>query len=116
MVALYRPEEKGIDGVTKRSHKTPADLLRQMLRILMRWFPDRTFVCCGRRQLRAPTSWPSWPRPIPRRLTFVSKFYPDANLFEPPPPYSGNGRPRVKGKELPKPAQVVRDTPEARRC
>ena len=25
----------------------------------------------------------------PERLTFVSKFYPDANLFEPPPPYAG---------------------------
>ena len=47
---------------------------------------------------------------IPRRLTLVSKFYPDANLFEPPPPYSGKGRPRVKGKELPSPAEVVRDT------
>ena len=41
------------------------------------------------------------------RLTLVSKFYPDANLFDPPPPYSGHGRPRVKGKELPKPEAVV---------
>lgn len=47
MVALYRPEEKGIDGVSKRAHKTPVDLLGQMLRILIRWFPDRTFVCCA---------------------------------------------------------------------
>jgi hypothetical protein len=48
----------------------------------------------------------------PRRLKFVSKFDEDANRFEPPPPYSGQGRPRVKGKELPKPAQVVRETPK----
>jgi len=49
----------------------------------------------------------------PQRLKVVSKFYPDANLFEPPPPYvkgQSQGRPRVKGKELPKPAQVVHDT------
>ncbi len=45
MVALYRPEQKGVDGVTERAHKTPADLLGQMLRILIRWSPDRRFVC-----------------------------------------------------------------------
>ena len=47
----------------------------------------------------------------PRRLKFVSKFYPHANLFEPPPPVLGQ-RPTIpaKGKELPDPAQVVRDT------
>ena len=44
LVALYRPE-KG--STASRRHKTPAELLRQMLRILMRWFPDRTFVCTG---------------------------------------------------------------------
>jgi hypothetical protein len=51
----------------------------------------------------------------PQRLKFVSKFYEDANLFEPPPPYvkgQSRGRPRVKGKELPKPAQVVDATPK----
>src|SRR3954468_15103516 len=29
MVALYRPEQKGVDGVSKRAHKTPVDLLGQ---------------------------------------------------------------------------------------
>jgi hypothetical protein len=48
----------------------------------------------------------------PQQLKFVSKFYDNANLFEPPPEYSGHGRPPVKGKELPKPAQVVRATAE----
>jgi hypothetical protein len=45
-----------------------------------------------------------WPRSIHRaRLTPVSKCHPDANLFAPPPPYRGNGRPPVKGRRLPKP-------------
>ncbi len=35
------------------------------------------------------------------RLTVVSKFYPDANLYAPPPAYSGHGRPRVKGAKQP---------------
>jgi DDE superfamily endonuclease len=111
MAALYRPEEKGTDGVSRRAHKTPVDLLGQMLRILIRWFPDRTFVCSADGNYAAH-ELAEVAAANPRRLTFVSKFYPDANLFEPPPPYSGQGRPRVKGRELPKPAQVVHDTPK----
>ena len=110
MVALYRPEEKGIDGVSRRAHKTPVDLLGQMLRILVRWLPDRTFVCCADGNYAAH-ELAEVAAANPRRLTFVSKFYPQANLFGPPPPYSGHGRPRVKGPELPKPAQVVHDAP-----
>ena len=37
----------------------------------------------------------------------VSKFYPNANLYEPPPAYAGSGRPRVKGRKLPTPQEVV---------
>jgi hypothetical protein len=111
MVALYRPEQKGIDGVSRRAHKTPVDLLGQMLRILVRWFPDRSFVCSADGNYAAH-ELAEVAAAHPRRLTFVSKFYADANLFEPPPPYSGHGRPRVKGRELPKPVQVVHDTPK----
>jgi hypothetical protein len=114
MMALYRPEAKGIDGVTRRAHKTPVDLLAQMLRILTRWQPDRRFVCCADGSYAAH-ELAEVAAADPRRLTFVSKFYPDANLVEPPPPVAGKRpahRPRKKGKELPDPAQVVRDTPK----
>ena len=116
MVALYRPadKDKDKDNSRKRAHKTPADLLGQMLRILIRWFPDRTFVC-GADGGYASHELAELAAAHPRRLTLVSKFYEDANLFEPPPPYvkgRSRGRPRVKGKELPKPAQVVRETSE----
>src|SRR5205807_462514 len=104
LVALYRPKED--DLKLGRRHKTPAQLLGQMVRILIRWFPDRSFVVTADggyathelAELAAKT---------PRRLTLVSLFYPDANLVEPPPEYSGKGRPRVKGKDLPSPAEVV---------
>jgi DDE superfamily endonuclease len=109
MVPLYRPEDKATDGITQRAHKTPVDLLAQMLRILIRWFPDRTFVCAADGNYAAH-ELAELAAANPQRLTFVSKFYPHANLFEPPPPYPGNGRPPVKGKKLPDPAQVVRDT------
>jgi hypothetical protein len=41
------------------------------------------------------------------RLALVSKLHPDANLYEPPPPYRGKGRPRVKGAALPKPSAAA---------
>jgi DDE superfamily endonuclease len=111
MAPLYRPEDKALDGISRRAHKTPVDLLAQMLRILIRWFPDRTFVCSGDGNYAAH-ELAELAAAHPKRLKFVSKFYEDANLFESPPPYSGHGRPPVKGKELPKPAQVVRETAE----
>jgi hypothetical protein len=114
MVALYRPEEKEAEPAARRprrAHKTPPDLLAQMLRILLRWFPDRAFVCCADGNY-ASHELAELAAAHPGRLTFVSKFYADANLFEPPPPYSGHGRPRVKGKELPKPARVVGEVTE----
>jgi len=48
------------------------------------------------------------------RLTLISKLHPEANLFEPPPPYSGKGRPRVKGAALPKPSTVAATSPATR--
>jgi hypothetical protein len=42
-------------------------------------------------------------------LTLVSRYYPNANLYEPPPVVVGkrNGRPRKKGAKLPSPEQVA---------
>jgi hypothetical protein len=107
LIALYRPKQE--NEKCRKRHKTPSQLLAQMIRILMRWLPDRTFVITADggyathelAELAART---------PRRLTLVSLFYPNANLVEPPPPYSGVGRPRVKGKDLPSPAEVVEAT------
>jgi hypothetical protein len=107
LVALYRPKEENLKRGQR--HKTPAQLLGQMVRILKRWFPDRTIVVAADggyashelAELTARTS---------RNWTLVSLFYPDANLVEPPPPYSGKGRPRIKGKDLPSPAEVVENT------
>jgi hypothetical protein len=106
LVALYRPEAD--DRAQKRRHKTPPQVLRQLLRVLLRWSPDRTFVCTAAgnsatHELSEPAAR------YPGRLTSVSKFYPGADLVAPPPAYSGQGRPRVKGEDLPDPAAVVRD-------
>jgi hypothetical protein len=75
----------------------------------MRWFPDRTFTLAADGNY-ATHELAELASRAPRRLELVSLFYADANLVEPPPAYSGSGRPRVKGKDLPSPAEVVKNT------
>jgi hypothetical protein len=108
LVALYQPEED--DRAAKRRHKTPPQLLRQMLRVLLRWCPRRTFILTADGNY-ATHELAELAARYPTRLTFVSKFYPEANLVAPPPPYCGHWRPRRKGQDLPAPAAVVRDAP-----
>src|SRR5262245_24055695 len=45
LVALYRSPQD--DKARGRRHKTPAQLLQSLLRVLLRWFPDRQFVFAG---------------------------------------------------------------------
>jgi DDE superfamily endonuclease/putative transposase ISC1217 len=104
LVALYRsPQDNRQRG---RPHQTPAQLLHVLLRLLLRWFPDRQFVLAGDQNYGSHEMARLAPR-SQGRLHVVSKFYPDANLYEPPPPYTGHGRPRVKGAKLPSPQEVV---------
>src|SRR5512147_453509 len=107
LMALYQPEED--NRRHGRRHKTPPQLLRQMRRVLLRWFPDRRFVCTGDGTY-ATHELAELATRYPRQLTFLSRFYADANLVAPPPSYSGKGRPRVKGADLPDPAEAVRST------
>ena len=104
LVALYRPEQEG------RRHKTPPELLRQLLRVLLRWFPKRPLVCVAdgnyaTHDLARLTARHS------DRLTYVSHFYADAALYEVPPKTAPQGkrkgRPRQKGAKRPSPAAVV---------
>jgi hypothetical protein len=104
LVALYH-SDKG-DLAAGRKHKTPQQLLRQLCRVLRRWFPRRSFVLSADGDY-ASHELARFASGQKGRLVLVSKFYPDANLYEPPPAYCGKGRPRVKGKELAKPEQVV---------
>ena len=104
LVALYRSPQD--DRQRGRSHRTPAQLQRLLLRLLRRWFPDRQFVFAGD-QGYGSQEVASLARRSGGRLSVVSKFYPNANLYEPPPAYAGNGRPRVKGRKLPTPQEVV---------
>jgi hypothetical protein len=107
LTALYRsPEEDRRRG---RPHKTPADLMRLLLCVLLRWFPEREFIFAGdsgygsHRVARLAAGSGG-------RLALVSRFHPQASLYEPPPALTGRrrgGRPRKRGARLPAPEEVV---------
>jgi hypothetical protein len=104
LVDLYRSAAD--NRQRRRPHRTPAQLMCRLLRLMLLWFPERTFVFVG----DANYGTHEVARFCQRhrgRLTLVSKFHPAANLYEPPPPYTGTGRPRVKGPALPKPSAAV---------
>jgi hypothetical protein len=104
MSALYRtPEVNRAEG---RRHKKPAQLARQMMRVLLAWFPEKAFVLVGDGDFSSHET-ARWARRYQRQLTFVGRFYANAGLYDPPPAYSGQGRPRVKGDKRPMPAEVT---------
>jgi len=113
LVALYRSKEW--NRKHGRRHKTPSELMRQMLAVLMHWFPLRKFEFAGDGGYGT--------HPLARfahrhgsRLTLISRFYPDANVYAPPPAVKGKlkGRPRKKGRKLASPATVVKRSPRSR--
>lgn len=107
LVALYRSREN--NKQRGRPHKTPAQIMQVLLRLLLRWFPDRSFRFAGDGAFGSH-EMASFAQQTYGRLHLVSKFHPDANLYEPPPPVTGKrptGRPRKKGAKAPAPEDVV---------
>lgn len=110
LVTLYRGQT---DPHPRRRQRTATDIIQVQLRLLWRWLPQQRFVFTGDQgygchQLAA------FVQRHHERLTLVSRFWADANLYEPPPPYSGKGRPRVKGAKQLSPAQQVAGAPRLR--
>jgi hypothetical protein len=97
----------------KPRHKTPSELMRQLLALLIHWFPDRRFVFAGDGGY-GTHALARFAHRHHRHLSLVSLFYPDANLYDPPPVVLGkrNGRPRKKGDKRPTPEAVVAATSE----
>jgi len=107
LVALYRaPEDNRRRG---RAHRTPAELMAVLLRLLLHWFPDRDFVFAGDTGF-GNHALAAFARQQQGRLTLVSRFYPAAQLYEEAPVVSGKRpahRPRKKGARLPSPQEGV---------
>lgn len=109
MVALYRSREW--NNKHKRRHKTPPELMRQMLAVLLRWFPQRHFVLSGDGNFNTHDLAHFCSRRA-GRMTLVSRFFRDANLYALPPKkrHKKGGRPRKKGHKQSSPEQVVART------
>jgi len=107
LVALYRsPKDNRARG---RRHKTPVELIRLLLRILLRWFPGREFQFAGDGGF-GTHELSRFAQQSDGRLSLVSRFRGDANLYASAPPArksNKGGRPRLKGAKMPSPQDVV---------
>jgi hypothetical protein len=114
LIVLYHsPAENRRRG---RPHKTPAELMQLLLRIVLRWFPDRHFVFAGDSGFGSH-AMASFANRQHGRLSLVSRFAADANLYDPPPVVAGkkpSGRPRPKGAKQPAPQAVVAEATRQR--
>ncbi|MHC4507976.1 MAG: IS701 family transposase [Planctomycetota bacterium] len=105
LAALYRPES--LNRAEARRHKTAPHLARQLMAVLIHWFPERKFVFLGDGGY-ASHDLAQFCYRHRRHATLVSRFHGDANLYAPAPKRRHRmGRPRVKGRKLPSPQQVV---------
>jgi len=112
LAALYRPEE--LNRAEGRRHKTASHLARQLMAVLIHWFPERKFIFLGDGGY-ASHELATFCHRHRRHATLVSRFYKDANLYSPPPKTKNpTGRPRKKGKKLPSPQEVVATSPRAK--
>jgi len=97
-----------------RRHKTPAQRLFQALLVLRRWFPDRGFLLAADGGFASHEMTSGIARRV-AHTTYVSRFYAQAALYDPPPVVvlkahgkrPTAGRSRVKGDKRDTPAQVV---------
>jgi len=96
-----------------RKHRTVTELALLLVRIVVRWAPQRRFRLVGdgtyaTHGLAEALHAASRHRSL-RRVSLVSRFPMDGATYAPAPPYSGRGRPRLKGHKLPTPRQVASD-------
>jgi hypothetical protein len=113
LVALYRPPEYTPEH--GRPHRTPAVLARKRVAVLLHGFPQRKFILTGDGNFNTH-DLARFAARHQKRLSLVARFFADAALYEPPPkrPAGKRGRPRVKGRKLPPPKEVVVRSPRRR--
>jgi hypothetical protein len=94
-----------------RRHRTLQELALLLVRLLVRWAPERRFHVLGdggyaTHDLAAAFSAAS-PYKALRAVRLVSRFRADAVTYAQPPAYSGRGRPRLRGQRLPTPQEAA---------
>src|SRR5262249_11746623 len=120
LIALCQSQKE--DKQHHRRHKTPAQVLAQLLLLLRRWFPDRTFVGAADGGFASHELAGSVAR-ARGRTQLVSRFYPNAGLYDPRVAVVGKangkratgGKRRVKGDKRATPQEVVAQTAQRQR-
>jgi len=111
LAALYRPEP--LDRKEGHRHKTPPDLARQLMAVLIHWFPRRKFLFLGDGGY-ASHQLARFCHRHRRHATLISRFRGDACLYAPPAkPGKRTGRPRMRGPKRATPQRVVAQGPLA---
>lgn len=112
--ALYTPPHPPKRNRTRplyRRHRTVAELALLLVQLVARWAPERRFIVAAdgayATHRLAGALRPESPHRALRRTSLVSRFYFDGATYAEPGPYSGLGRPRVKGQKLPSPKEVI---------
>lgn len=103
-------------GVLESRHKSPCLLARQLMALLIHWFPDCQFILIGDGGFAShELALFCWRHR--RHVSLISRFHPDARLYALPsdrllaersnrPPHR-RGRKRIKGPQLPCPQESV---------
>ena len=114
--ALYSTRKQARRNRAKRlyrRHRTVPQLALLLVRMVVRWAPQRRFIVVGDAAyathelagaLRAQSRFAAL-----QATTLVSRFRMDAATYGPPRPRTGPGRPPAKGDKLPSPQQVAGD-------
>jgi hypothetical protein len=97
-----------VDARLGRRHKTVPELAGQMVAVVRRWFPDIPIKLIGDGAYSGLTLGLLCAK---YHVTLIAPLRPDACLCAPAPVRQAgqNGRPRIKGKRLPKLSQVLTD-------
>jgi hypothetical protein len=95
-------------GVLEPRYKSPCLLARQMLAVLIHWFPDRKFILIGDGGF-ASHELALFCHRHRRHVTLISRFCADGRLYALPSSHAPRkpGRRRTKGKRLPSPQASV---------
>ena len=95
LTTLYRSKED--NKKRNRQHKTPVQLMQLLLRLLLRWLPQRHFSFAGDTGFGSH-DMAHFAQQRVGRVTLISRFSADANLYEEPPPYSGKRHPGSRAR------------------
>jgi hypothetical protein len=99
LTRLYRTKKAA--EALGQPHKKLTVLARELLDVVSKQFPERRFLVVADNNYMNR----SVVRQLPDNVDFLGRGRMDAALYAPPPPYSGMGRPRVRGPRVASPRE-----------